>query len=289
MAKKLNKEKRSNLIRARCCGPCMTFTMFGLVLVPLVVFFIAAVFALPLWGLECQQQAAAGLTPPPGQENDPCVFYEWWKYIMGNLVGLATPLTNVAPVSGHAVSEIIDLLICVWSLALAGVVIGSIAQLTFVALGVESVDKSVQKKLRVLVESLALDVKQAAAAGRLDLASFQALVSASDVPALAAMSEQRVATLFRDADADANGTIDQDEANGLVRKLRLEAESAESHEGGGGVGGGAGAASDPQVAQLAKTVALLAQSVEELHRKLDATAAKAGPPTALPPLGSVAS
>ena len=208
---------------------------------------------------------------------------------MGNLVGLATPLTNVAPVSGHAVSEIIDLLICVWSLALAGVVIGSIAQLTFVALGVESVDKSVQKKLRVLVESLALDVKQAAAAGRLDLASFQALVSASDVPALAAMSEQRVATLFRDADADANGTIDQDEANGLVRKLRLEAESAESHDGGGGVGGGAGAASDPQVAQLAKTVALLAQSVEELHRKLDATAAKAGPPTALPPLGSVAS
>ena len=60
MAKKLNKDKRSNVLRARCCGPCMTFTMFGLVLVPIGVFFIAAVFALPLWGLECQQQPALG-------------------------------------------------------------------------------------------------------------------------------------------------------------------------------------------------------------------------------------
>ena len=261
----------------------MTFTMFAIVLVPVLVFVLAAVFALPLWGLECQQQATLGLTPPAGPENDACSYYEWWKYVMGNLVGLATPLTNVAPVSGHVVAEIVDLLLSVWSLSLAGLVVGSIAQLTFVALGVESVDNSVQKRMRALVETLALDVKQAAQAGRLDLASFQALVWGSNVPAIASMPEERIAALFSDADADSNGTIDKQEATGLVRKLRLQAEA----DGGAGVGGGEAApGSDPQVSELMSTVAKLAQSVDALHRKLDATTTKAGPPSALPPLGS---
>ena len=268
MARKLNKHKKSNLIRARCCGPCVTFTMFAMVLVPLFVFCIAAIFALPLWGIECTEQNAAGLVTtsmPP--ESDPCQFYEWWKYIMGNLVGLATPLTHVAPRTGHAVTEALDLLLAVWSLSLAGVVIGSIAQLTFVALGVEGVDKTVMKRMRQMVDVLALDVNKAAVTG-MDLQSFQALIEDSEVPALASMSPERVAAFFREADSDNNGTIDKDEAQSLVRKLRIEAETADS-----GAGIGAGGVGDPRIDALLETVAKLTKSVDELHKKLDGKSA----------------
>jgi len=45
-------------------------------------------------------------------------YYNWFKYVTGNLVGVG--LTDVGPASGHYVTELIDLLIAVWSLALTG-------------------------------------------------------------------------------------------------------------------------------------------------------------------------
>ena len=48
--------------------------------------------------------------------------FQWWLYIMGNLTGLATPLTEITVASSHVFSEIIDVLVAVWSLTLAGLV-----------------------------------------------------------------------------------------------------------------------------------------------------------------------
>lgn len=41
-------------------------------------------------------------------------------YVVGNLVGLATPLTIVTPESGDLIAELADILVAVWSLALTG-------------------------------------------------------------------------------------------------------------------------------------------------------------------------
>ena len=38
-----------------------------------------------------------------------------WTDIVGNLVGLGNPLTDVGPKSGHMFAEIIDLVVAVWS------------------------------------------------------------------------------------------------------------------------------------------------------------------------------
>ena len=49
-----------------------------------------------------------------------CSFYEWWLYIIGNLVGVSVADVDVA--SEHVVAAALDLLISVWSLTLAGMV-----------------------------------------------------------------------------------------------------------------------------------------------------------------------
>ena len=37
-----------------------------------------------------------------------CSYYQWWIYIVGNLVGVG--ITNVGPAAGHVFAEIVDLL-----------------------------------------------------------------------------------------------------------------------------------------------------------------------------------
>ena len=70
LARKLNKnKKRNNCLGAPCCAPCATFTVIAVVFVPLLVFVIAAIFALPLWASECSLSGAAEF----------CDYYQWWK------------------------------------------------------------------------------------------------------------------------------------------------------------------------------------------------------------------
>lgn len=175
---------------------------------------------------------------------------------MGNLVGLATPLTSVSPVSGHFVSEAIDLLISVWSMALAGLVIGVIANLTFVTLVVNASDRGIIRRVgSLLVSALALRVEDLAKdVDGMTLEEFGALVSSSGLR----LPVERIAQIFAEADADHNGTIDKVEARVVVAKLRDEAKRSED-----------AAPSDPRVDELLATVAKLQASLEGLHAKLD--------------------
>ena len=103
-----------------CCGKFMAFFVFGIIVVPVAVFTISAFFALILWGLECSEAVDKSCT---WEESDCiCSYYQWWIYIVGNLVGVS--ITDVGPEAGHVLAELIDLLIAVWSLTVAGLVIG---------------------------------------------------------------------------------------------------------------------------------------------------------------------
>ena len=54
-----------------------------------------------------------------------CSYYQWFLYLLGNLVGLGTPLTDNSPSSSSYIGEIIDLLISTWSLSIAGTLYGA--------------------------------------------------------------------------------------------------------------------------------------------------------------------
>ena len=126
------------------CG-FLAFFFFGIVFVPIAVFAICAFFALPLWALECAEVTAEyGPSPEDVEASAPgfCSWYEWWKYIVGNLVGVGG-LTSVGPESGHVAAEVIDLLISVWSLTIAGLVIGIVGNMAWVGLLTEGADSKI--------------------------------------------------------------------------------------------------------------------------------------------------
>eukprot|EP00658_Telonema_sp_P-2_P053704 TRINITY_DN4231_c0_g1_i1.p1 TRINITY_DN4231_c0_g1~~TRINITY_DN4231_c0_g1_i1.p1 ORF type:complete len:211 (-),score=54.74 TRINITY_DN4231_c0_g1_i1:106-738(-) len=91
--------------------PCFTFhtpvhrvVIFTFVIVPVAVLIIAFCFGALLALLE-------GWTVRQG-------FY----YVVGNLTGMATPLTTVTPTSTYG--KMVDVIVAVYSLALAGLIIG---------------------------------------------------------------------------------------------------------------------------------------------------------------------
>jgi len=56
-------------------------------------------------------------------------------------VGLATPITDVSPVSGHVIAEMTDLLFSVWVVVLGGTIIAVINSFSIIGLVVERVDQ----------------------------------------------------------------------------------------------------------------------------------------------------
>ena len=135
-----NRRTRKFARRHRRLGTCCVLSTITLVLVPLCAFGFTALLAVPLWSIECAETQADGSVVGVG-EDDVCSYYEWFKYILGNLVGLGNPLTNVSPSSEHIVSEVIDLVVSTWALAMVGTSVGIIsglASVTSFALEVES-------------------------------------------------------------------------------------------------------------------------------------------------------
>jgi len=51
--------------RCQCCGPFGAFFLVIIVGIPILIFVLSAFFALPLWAIECEDDA------------DLCEFYEW--------------------------------------------------------------------------------------------------------------------------------------------------------------------------------------------------------------------
>ena len=144
-------------------------------MIPLFVFAFGAFFAVMLWELECNVERDAEERAPYEALGrlDPtnlCSFYQWFLYVVGNLVGLGNPLTNVGPSTGNAMSETLDLLICVWSLGIAGAVIGIAGSMSFMdsfthtiemgrneSMQLKKMNKKVVRTLQVALSEVALE------------------------------------------------------------------------------------------------------------------------------------
>ena len=85
--------------------------LVGLIVVPTAVFGISAVFAGILYALECAEATGDDKTCDWHESDCICSYYQWWIYIIGNLVGVG--ITDVGPEAGHVVAELVDLLIAV--------------------------------------------------------------------------------------------------------------------------------------------------------------------------------
>lgn len=211
------------------CGPeFCAFITIALFVVPVIVFLFAMVFALPLWAIECSQlgdecrsttdQPGAGAAHGHGRglseaelaacgiSRHACHYWEWFLYIASNLLGLATPLTNVSPDSGHIFAEIIDLIIAVWSLSIAGAAIGVVSALTFTATSVAGLETALSRRFaRKRLEAAADE------SGKLDLPRMREILVQSGFD----LTDTQAELVFKAADEDGSHYLDRAE----VRKI----------------------------------------------------------------------
>ena len=133
------------------------FLFFVFIVVPVIVLAISFIFGLILAEVE-------GWDIMDG-------FY----YITSMLCGLPNPLTDVEPDTTEG--KIVDIIIAIWALALAGTIIGIVGGMSVISQLVESAEKAVQKFKK--------------ATGGADEETFEKLDSGSETAALA----NRVAAL----------------------------------------------------------------------------------------------
>jgi hypothetical protein len=75
-------------------------------------------------------------------------------YVAGNILGLATPLTDATPTTTEG--EFLDMLIAVWSLSLAAVAIGLVGNFSFISYVPEKIEgKEYTDVTEVLIEVVA--------------------------------------------------------------------------------------------------------------------------------------
>ena len=248
-------KRRRYLGLPKCCASFCAFFIFGIVFVPIATFLICALFALPLWAIECAEvtelYGAANVdTSAPGM----CSYYEWWKYIIGNLVGVGD-LTEVALVTGNVLVEIIDLLIATWSLTVAGLVIGLVGSLAWVSLLTETADEKVTGRMGKLLGFEA--AAEAAATQSLDFPAFTAMCNDQGL----SLDDAKMRELFDAADEDGSGTIDTDEVKKLIASVKVVVAKGGGAKDASGSGGAAveelAARMDAMDKKLEKIIALL--------------------------------
>ena len=202
----------------KCCSQFMAFFLFGIIFVPTAVFLIGAFFGAILMAIECGEAQA---DPETLDVALMCSFYEWWKYVLGNLTGVV--LTNVSPASGHVVTEVMDLLIAIWSLTVAGLVIGIVGSLAWVNSVAEATDSGLQSRVS---KALARFTKEARARAQdgdgLDFASFMQLCADKGVKVGPAALRQ----LFNEADSNQNGVVDAGEVEKLLEEVTKQSAAA---------------------------------------------------------------
>ena len=206
-------------------------------LIPILVFSLSSVFAFLLWVIECAEQNAESDGAEEGEATsgtaerrlseddavDLCSYYEWFKYIVGNLVGVG--LSDVEDgMSGHVLAEIIDLIVSTWSLALTGGVVGLVGGLGFMTLMTEALDGTAAD-----VEAIGEEATKRAAQGNgLDFSEFEKLVNERRLP----IAEMQLKAMFKLADADNSGRINAEEVTRLMDMLEMAVPPQVSHRGG---------------------------------------------------------
>ena len=238
------KKKRSRRC-PMCCGKFMAFFVFGIIVVPVAVFTISAFFALILWGLECSEAVDKSCT---WEESDCiCSYYQWWIYIVGNLVGVS--ITDVGPEAGHVLAELIDLLIAVWSLTVAGLVIGLVGSLAWVGMLTEGADGVMISRFDKIL-GLQESVNKEASEGGLDFDTFVSLCADKQIN----LPSARLREVFDAADVDSSGKIEGSEVGALIEKVAAEAEAMEA---------------EPSVSELSERMDAMDKKLDKLVRLLE--------------------
>lgn len=202
--------------RCQCLPAFCTFFVAGIVLVPLAVFALGAIFAAMLYAIECSEAKNAfgeDTSTWTDEQLEMCSFYEWWLYIIGNLVGVSIADVDVS--SSHVLAAVLDLLISVWSLTIAGLVIGLVGSLAWVSLITESADEALTNRFSKAMAFSRLARQLAEGEGRLDFEAFEALCSEKDVT----LSAEDLRAAFDKADVDKSGTIDASEVDALIASI----------------------------------------------------------------------
>jgi len=199
--------------------------------VPIVVFALGAVFATPLWLIECDEVQDGVEDDATATKDEMCSFYEWWKYILGNLVGLGSPLTPVGPESGHMFAEVVDLLIAIWSLSVAGLVIGLLGSLAWVNVVTESADERISGKFDRMIgfEDRVRDAIESKSSS-MDFTAFSNLCKEQGMH----INEAALREVFKSADADGSGFIEKSEVESLLAKVRDAEQAGGSSSSTGG-------------------------------------------------------
>ena len=214
-------------MRPRSFSTWLTVALIGL---PIAVFGLSSVFAGMLWAVECYG-ADSGTAADNGEEMvDPCSWYQWLLFVIGNLVGLGNPLTDVGPRSGNTLSEGLCLLVSLWSLALTGCVIGLVGGLAFISNIMGGVDGSSEKVRGALrrQQTVTKVLRQAELhyGGRVTVESLQQLMLSMQ----ARLAEEDVKALFELWDTDSTGVLDQKKFRTGLTKFLREEEARASEE-----------------------------------------------------------
>ena len=120
---------------------------------------------------------------------------------MGNMVGVS--ITKVHPAAGHVFSEILDLLIAVWSITVAGLVIGFISGFGCVSAMVNGADHSFHCHTTGLNSD-----------------KFQTLCASKGLK----LTVPRIREIFDEADVDGSNIIESSKVEELLSRMRNEVE-----------------------------------------------------------------
>ena len=228
------------------------FLVFCFVVVPVVVMVLACFFGGIL-------AAAEGWS-----------FYDGFLYVISNMTQLANPLTEVMP--DTVPGQIFDIIVALWSLAVAGTVIGVVASLSVVGSFVAAAEGRKDGDLaEAQVAALARAAEQQSF-DPLDREGFRRVLGAK---------EEDVEAAFGRLDSDGDGRVDQAEIEKELQRRR-DAEAIPRRRRGlmglfggsaqeGGRGGGGGELHDSEVLRalrdLAEEQRRLSKAVASLERR----------------------
>ena len=176
-----------------------------------------------LWEIECDaymHYVAADIAS--GEDPNMCSYYEWWLYIVGNLVGVS--VANVTVNSDHPLLAILDLLISVWSLAVAGLVVGLLGSLSWVHLIAQSADSRITGGFEMAFGCRGVVVGwPAGATGSLEGSQFLEEIN---------LEVAHLRELYDHAHRDKNGSVNADEVERLLTKLHSKVKAFDASTSG---------------------------------------------------------
>ena len=232
------------------------FLLFCFVLVPAIVMALACLFGAIL-------AAAEGWS-----------FYDGFLYVISNMTQLANPLTEVMP--DTVPGQIFDIIIALWSLAVAGTVIGVVASLGFVTTFVQAVEGRREGEMdERQLSALAKAMQRSGTMKEFDREEFKKVIGGSEQDAEAA---------FVMLDVNEDGKLGRDEIQkALDRQGSNSSGGAPSATGrggflgkqwggGGAKGGGQGRSSrgGPQGDEILASIKSLADEQRRLAGALAA-------------------